>query len=114
MDDLAFSRLSNNLRAVALERSPHTFIAEILIYEGLLGLSVLFFLIISTMFSLRKQFFHDLSYRMFLASYIFIFFVYSFFNTTYGNPFGRIYFFSILGMLNSVVVHSNMQRSLNK
>ncbi|MCP4745018.1 MAG: O-antigen ligase family protein [Desulfobacteraceae bacterium] len=86
---------------IILDMPAHNVFVDKLIHEGIVGFSILvfFFYIIFKQFKLI--FLLNRYYASFLITYFCAFFLFSLFNTTFSNYSGRIFFFIMLGMLNT-------------
>ena len=102
-DHAVHSRIDS--QKVYLHRAPHNLFVNKIIYEGLSGFLLLIFFIITIFYQFKREYFKNQNYAIFLKSYIIVFFMFSFFNASYTDPAGRIYLFTVLGLLNTVVVN---------
>jgi O-antigen ligase len=84
-----------------LDIPPHNLFVDKLIHEGIIGLGLLIILFYIVYKQIRIISIANRAYGNFFMAYFFAFLLFSFFNTTFSNPIGKIYFFTILGFLNS-------------
>jgi hypothetical protein len=86
-----------------LERGAHNVFIGKLIHEGLLGLGIIIFFFWFIINKFKKINFTNKMYGSFLKIYLVSFILFSMFNTSYTNSEGRIFFFIILGFLNTEI-----------
>ncbi len=93
------SKLENSFSEFDLP--PHNLFADAIAHEGILGFSaiVIFLMVIFIQIIYLKQYFPE--YSTFISVYILSFLLFSFFNTTFSAPSGKLYLAVILGFLNA-------------
>jgi hypothetical protein len=91
-----------------LDKATHNFLANKLVHEGLLGLSVNIIFLSIILRQLRNISLFDRRYGTFLGVYTLSFLLFSMFNTSFTSSEGKIYFFTLLGFLNAEILKENI------
>ena len=91
-----------------LNRAAHNMFANKLIHQGLLGLSIIIIFFYVILRQIEKASSLDSRYARFLKAYILSFILFSFFNTSFTNPIGRVFFFIPLGFLNAEILKDSL------
>ena len=94
----------NLLRFSALNLPPHNIFISKLIHEGIAGLLIISLFFCMIFFCIKKLFVMDRPYYKFLSAYFLCFLFFSMLNTSFSDPHSRVFFFIILGFLNSDIV----------
>ena len=90
----------------ALNLPPHNIFISKLIHEGIAGLLIISIFFFMIFFWIKKLFVMDKQYYKFLSIYFLCFIFFSMLNTSYSDPHSRVFFFIMLGFLNSGIVSS--------
>jgi O-antigen ligase len=91
----------------ALDIPPHNLFINKILHEGLIGLTIITFFFYQLIARSKSLSIVNKNHANFFLIYILSFLIFSFFNTTFENITGRIYFFLIVGFLNSEILNLN-------
>jgi O-antigen ligase len=103
---------SSQMSLTGLELPPHNLFVGKLIHEGIIGMSIVMIFFYVVYKQVRIISITNKSNGDFYMAYILGFLIFSFFNTTFTNPVGKTYLFTILGFINTESLKMNISNRL--